>query len=110
MVLFKSGRSTSITKAKFSELESVLITREPDPVHGGTRLVTTWEYAFASISNRPFAEPGDTGAFVFTGLGGVVGLLWGGAERNDTGYVTPIEAIFDDIKRVTGAVEIRIPD
>lgn len=108
MVLFKSGRSTSITQARFNQLKSVLVTREPDPVHGGLRLVTTWEHAFVSISDKPFADPGDSGTFVFTELGGVIGLLWGGAERSTTGYVTPIEAIFDDIKRVTGAVEVRI--
>lgn len=108
MVVFKSGRSTSITQAKFHGLKSVLITREPIPMYGTFRLVTTWEYAFASISEGPFAEPGDSGTFVSTRLGGVVGLLWGGAERNDIGYVTPIEAVFDDIKKVTGAVEVRI--
>jgi hypothetical protein len=30
----------------------------------------------------------------------------GVAERSDTAYVTPIEAIFDDIKEVTGALEV----
>jgi hypothetical protein len=107
---FKSGRSTSITRARFSKLKSVLISQEPERVHGGLRPpkpVITWEYAFAS-SEGPFAESGDSGTFVFNQIGGVVGLLWGGAERSDTAYVTPIEAIFDDIKEVTGALEVRI--
>lgn len=107
--VFKSGRSTFLTKASFSSLKSVEIKREPDPSSPDcTRLVTRWEYGFASATRGAFVEPGDSGSFVFTIVRGVIGLFWGGSERHDVGYVTPIEDILNDIKVVTGASDVRI--
>jgi len=84
-----------------------MIHRVP-PGHGQFTTAVTFEHGFISISDRPFSEPSDSGTFVFAEDGDVIGLLWGGAERRNISYVTPIEDIFDDIKRVTGAMEVRI--
>lgn len=117
-VILKCGRSTAITRAVFSELECIHICRVEDPDHPGqVRIITSWEYVFAGTSRGcVFAGPsvgnlvewGDSGSFAFTEHGGVIGLLWGGAELNDVGYVTLIEDIFEDIKVVTGASDVRI--
>lgn len=61
-----------------------------------------------STSDGTFAEPGDSGAFLFDRLGQVVGILIGGFKRKETVYFTPIENIFDDIKEVTGAIDVQI--
>lgn len=40
--------------------------------------------------------------------GQVLGLLWGGRPYEGTTYVTDIREVFSDIKKVTGALEVRI--
>jgi hypothetical protein len=48
----------------------------------------------SSHENTPFALPADSGAAVIDILGGVVGILFGGADT--VGYVTPIKQIVTD--------------
>ncbi|OQD75914.1 hypothetical protein PENDEC_c005G04444 [Penicillium decumbens] len=107
---YKSGRSTFLTKGRYSELQSVHVHRVPISDDGKFRTVETFEHAFVSISGGPFSEGGDSGSFVFAEDGDVIALLWGGIERRDVTYVTPIEEVFDDIKRVTGALDVRIAE
>ena len=74
---------------------------------------TTYEHTVVNISSiSPFSGPGDLGSFVFDRGGGVIGLLTSGWERKFpyTTYFTPIENVFDDVKEVTGALEVRIAD
>ncbi|KAF5703945.1 hypothetical protein FMUND_12789 [Fusarium mundagurra] len=58
-------------------------------------------YAYAS--ERGFCTPGDSGSVVFDERAGIVGLVIGGHQNNNSynhgyGYVTPIEYVFKDIK------------
>lgn len=63
--------------------------------------------------DRPFARPGDSGAFVLDGLQRVIGLYWGSTKATlpvctDTFYFTPIKAVIDHIEEVTG-YQVRLP-
>ena len=72
------------------------------------RRLVTHEWEIIGKHQEPFAIPGDSGSFVGNGRGEVVGMLLGGHERTDTSIFTPMVEIFDDIKRITNAVEVRI--
>lgn len=55
-----------------------------------------------------FSEKGDSGAFITDKNAQVVGLLFAGADRKNVTYFTHIKDVFDDIKTVTGAVDVRV--
>lgn len=105
--LFKSGRSTGFTKGMYSGLRQVVIAKGLD-LHGEEASLPTFEHAIARWSYRPIAESGDSGAFVYTFTGEVVGLLVGSWERMDVAVFQYIFDVFEDIKMVTGAVDVRI--
>lgn len=58
--------------------------------------------------NDSFSKDGDSGSFVWDSEGYVVGMLWGGKEQSFVTYVTPMEAILEDIKIVCGASDVRL--
>ena len=106
--LFKSGRSTQFTEGKYSELRQVVIVKGLDP-HGREAPFPTFQHSIASFKNMTaFAYPGDYGSFVYTRIGEVVGLLVRGWERMNFTVFQPIFDVFEDIKRVTGATDVRI--
>lgn len=70
-------------------------------------MVITWDPAISS--NNEFAEPGDSGSLIYTNAGKVVGMLVGGNERLPTWTFSPIEDVFEDIKTVTRAEDVRLP-
>lgn len=91
-----------------NHFKSCQLSHKPDPQDPQKRItVETWEHAAESSAGN-FSEPGDSGSWVFTREGMVVGMVWGGSANSEVSYVTPIEAILDDIKQVTGAAEARI--
>lgn len=110
--LHKTGRTTQLTTGEYGGVVQAMIARELGP-HGQLQTKITYEHTVVVVdtySASPFSEPGDSGSFVYDRGGGVIGLLLGGWERKNSTYFTPIENIFDDIKDVTGAVEVRILD
>lgn len=108
--LQKAGRTTQFTTGDYANVVQSQISRERGP-HGQLQTKITHEHAVANTRSRsPFSEPGDSGAFVVDPRGGVIGLLIGGWDRKNSTYFTPIETVFDDIKDVTGAVEVRIAE
>ncbi|CAI7583811.1 unnamed protein product [Penicillium glandicola] len=75
----------------------------------GYYFVITWVSNIAtSESSIPFAEAGDSGAWITRVDGKVFGILTGGDPRKGTTFFCRISDIFDDIKDITGAVEVRI--
>ena len=58
--------------------------------------------------SHAFAEPGDSGSWVYTPTGEVFGVLHSGDLRKGTMRVASIVDIFNDIKTLTGATEVRI--
>lgn len=89
----------------YSQLRQVEIVKTL--LHGKEVSLPTFQHTI-SPSGPIFAEPGDAGSFIYTQTGEVVGLLVGGWERTSVGVFQPISDLFEDIKAVTGAVDVRI--
>lgn len=108
-IVCKSGRSTGVTNGSVNSPIEAHIVHEVDirsPT--GSKTIITWEHAIANIGPIPFSLPGDSGSFVCNTTQRVVGMIFGGSDRTGTSYYTPIGDIFADIKRVTGARDVRI--
>ncbi|KAJ5617636.1 hypothetical protein N7537_002750 [Penicillium hordei] len=108
--LHKCGRSTGITTGTYSFLDCVRFTETLDE-YGMAQTIPTWEHKVASGPDGSFAEKGDSGSWIYTQDGAVVGILKSGDQSKDTGTMTLMSEIFDDIKSITGATNVRIaPD
>lgn len=105
--LYKAGRTTRFTSGSYGNLKSVFFHRKMEEDKE-----IQWETFEHNITGPPtgewFSESGDSGAFIVDKGSKVVGLLFGGAERNNVTYFTHIDDVFDDIKMVTGAIDVRI--
>lgn len=88
------GKNSGSVHGQFNAIKSSIVW----PEHQG---VTT-EYVVVGRKGQAFALPGDSGGIVVNQTGALVGLLIAGAECRGTGYVTPIQVIWDDIKMRTG--------
>ncbi|KAJ5854876.1 hypothetical protein N7534_007419 [Penicillium rubens] len=107
--LYKSGRSTGMTTSAYHGLESVKLDRLKSKKGAGYDLVITWINTIAtSDDSYSFAEGGDSGSWITRVDGKVFGILAGGDERLGTTYFCRINDVFDDIKDITGAAEVRI--
>lgn len=63
----------------------------------------TREYAICGDGGESFAKKGDSGAFVLNREGDLVGILVAATEATTgVAYVTPIQAVVDDIHAQTG--------
>ncbi|OQE40055.1 hypothetical protein PENCOP_c006G07811 [Penicillium coprophilum] len=107
--IHKSGRSTSMTASLYHGLESVQLDRLKSDKGPGYNFSIIWIYKTATPEDSfSFAEPGDSGAWMTRMDGKVLGILTGADERQSTHYFCRISDVFDDIKDITGAVEVRI--
>lgn len=105
--LYKIGRATGFTKAKYGGLEVAHIAERV--VDGELTTVKTWEHTFVAESQiNPVVMKGDPGSLVFNRSGRVVGLLFGGSFSGDVGYFTHILDVVEHIKSLTKAVDFRI--
>ena len=105
--LFKIGRATGFTKARYGNLDSVHIAERV--VDGKLTTVKTWEHTFVTESKiSPVVMKGDFGSLVFNRSGRVVGLMFGGSFLGDVGYFTHILDVVEHIKSFTKAVDVRI--
>lgn len=105
--LQKCGRSTGITTGTYSLLQCIRFTEALDE-YGIPQVIPTWEHKIASDPDSSFAEKGDSGSWIYTPSGDVVGVLNSGDESKYTGTMTLMSDIFDDIKSITGATNVRI--
>ncbi|KAJ4265050.1 hypothetical protein NW762_005294 [Fusarium torreyae] len=102
---WKVGTTTEATAGYFHKYKPFV--KMTDEAYMG--LGPSKEYVFQAYKsigekgNNTFSLPGDSGSVVFDHKGGIVGLLFSGQTPNNVrlGYslVTPIEHVFDDIKR-----------
>jgi hypothetical protein len=100
-VVWKHGRSTHFTHGLSNGIKS-------DFKCAATGLITD-EWAILDTKNHAnwvFSAGGDSGSLVWDSEGFVNGLLWGGRVENLATYVTPIEAVIDDIKKVCGTNDV----
>lgn len=107
LVLWKYGPVTGLTRGSYSGVKTAHIrTRIVD---GQGKSVATWEHTLsASCSEGAVVDEGDSGSLVFTEELSVVGMVFGGALGGDIGYFTHIQDLVADIKRVTGARDVRL--
>ncbi|KXG53650.1 uncharacterized protein PGRI_007000 [Penicillium griseofulvum] len=107
--LYKSGRSTGETTSVYHGLGSVTLDRIESKDGARYYPVITWVCKTSNAeSSFPFAVRGDSGAWITRVDGKVFGILTGGDERQGTTLFCRINDVFDDIKDITGAVDIRI--
>ncbi|CZR54025.1 uncharacterized protein PAC_03908 [Phialocephala subalpina] len=101
-IVWKFGRSTHHTCGVVNDVTSIYNSKEG--------LVSDEWLIIDKTQNGDdaFSKSGDSGSFVWDSDGFVVGLLWGGKEQVFGTYVTPIETLFEDIKNVCGAREVKI--
>lgn len=110
MRLYKLGGKTGFTGGILNGV------READ-LHGWTEDAQGRLGFFRGKANliMPFActtfgDPGDSGSFVIDGEGRFAGLYFGGDQSRGTGLFIEAKDLFEDIKHVTGARDVRIPE
>ncbi|KAJ9295969.1 hypothetical protein DTO271G3_5544 [Paecilomyces variotii] len=104
--VFKAGRTTGYTQGTYNSLESAVIADKI--VNGETVRTYTLEHAVCGRHGQCFGDQGDSGSFVFTYSGTVIGTIFGGNTDRPISYFTHIVDIFNDIKKITGASNVRI--
>ncbi|RAK98803.1 uncharacterized protein BO80DRAFT_447165 [Aspergillus ibericus CBS 121593] len=109
MRLFKSGRSTQNTEGRYAGVMQARIHRETN-TQGERVPVVTYEHEISALYGKIFAEPGDSGSWIYTQNGAVVGMLIGGSERMNTFDFIEIGDLMRDIQVVTGALEVRVAE
>ncbi|EFR03826.1 hypothetical protein MGYG_06825 [Nannizzia gypsea CBS 118893] len=102
------GRSTKKTRGLFSGLSSAHI-RTPDG-QGGISNIVTHEYTVTGASGMLFSDPGDSGALVFDDTANCIGLIFVGNKYTRASYITLLPDLFNGIKIITGAVNVRIAE
>ncbi|PGH30409.1 hypothetical protein GX50_06814 [[Emmonsia] crescens] len=55
-----------------------------------------------------FSKRGDSGSFIVDGMTNFVGLLFSENEHPGITYYTPVNILFEDIKKMTGARAVRL--
>ena len=108
--VFKWGRTTHLTRGRYrgserSEIKSW--TRDSD----GNKVETAGpESVIVGMGyGTIFSRGGDSGAFVVDRFGSLVGLTWAGNDNTGVTYVMQVDDLFEDIKSMTGAIEVRLP-
>ncbi|KAM5434506.1 hypothetical protein McanCB56680_001811 [Microsporum canis] len=70
----------------------------------------TLEHTVTGASGTLFSDPGDSGALVFDSVANCIGLIFAGNTFSRASYITLLPDLFDDIKTITGVVDVRIAE
>ena len=125
-IVFKQGRTTGLTMGRVSPVQELLsaeallymrailpTTKSPD----GEDIILTFEWTAVALTpaasgngleiakDRPFAMPGDSGAWVITEDAAVVGMVWSGTEKR--AYITDMAAVNESVRALTSG-ELRL--
>lgn len=103
--MHKIGRVSGLTHGWYSALKSCLLSNETKDGHTVVR--QTWEHVVTKPSEA-FLELGDSGSLLFNTSGDVLGILFGASEQGDIAYFTPTQDLLQDIRSITGVLEIRM--
>ena len=107
--MIKCGRTTGWTEGLINGIDEYHFDDRGNPNPDGTYpRAVSHNPLVLSQSRSPFAEKGDSGAFVLNELGKLVGIVIGGSSVGDHSFMTSINDIFDDIIRITGAKAVRL--
>ncbi|EER42729.1 conserved hypothetical protein [Histoplasma capsulatum H143] len=107
--LYKIGRRTNFTSGRYQGLHSVHLESWKTDKNGKKTVVVTEEEAVTRKNGLQFCAQGDSGSFIFDVEMKFVGLLFAGNMETGVGYFTPAAILFEDIKAMTGALEVRLP-
>ena len=109
-LLVKFGKKTNATEGRFNGLRSFLAHLGRVDAHGRFIEVETMEHSIARLKNSGalFSECGNSGAAVLNDVGQFVGLLFAGNYSAKVSYFIPWKRLFDDIKLITGAMDLRL--
>ncbi|EER36451.1 conserved hypothetical protein [Histoplasma capsulatum H143] len=107
--LYKIGRRTNFTTGKYQSLRTLHLESWKTDDKGKKLVVVTEEEAIASKKGSLFSAKGDSGSFIFDEEANFVGLLFAGNMDTGVGYFTPATILFEDIKAMTGALDVRLP-
>lgn len=110
--VFKIGASTKSTVGVYAGLQAGCIIAEERYMTERTEAqLISREYTFIGPRDKAFAHKGDSGAVVWDDKGGILGLLFRGLQPHQAGeqgytFVTPIEDVFESIKKTSeGRIE-----
>ncbi|KAI9877020.1 MAG: hypothetical protein M1830_005015, partial [Pleopsidium flavum] len=70
---------------------------------------TTRAWPFYPRARYGLGTRGDSGTWIFTEDGGVLGMITSYNHMAHMTYYTPIYVVFEHIKQVSGATEVRLP-
>lgn len=108
MRLVKIGRRTGFTEG---QLDGIRLA----DIQSWVQVDGVWSSAkgrvhlVAPLHKSVFGDPGDSGSFVMSMAGSFVGLYMGGDRDRGTGLFIAAKDLFEDIKRITGATDVRVP-
>ncbi|MCJ1379323.1 hypothetical protein MMC17_002424 [Xylographa soralifera] len=109
--LFKFGRSTDFTMGLYSGVGQCLIQSWKQGPDGKLIQSTGRDHMVISGPVHDpihFSRSGDSGAFVMDRRGNLIGLLFGGNPGNKVSFFTSAADLFEDIKLMTGAVDVDV--
>jgi hypothetical protein len=133
-----SSRSTFVSKSKFDKLTSAIklyYDKNLDKycpfsrIHGSgcesglsdgqllvppvvvqlNNMAPTIEWTFKPRRKNGLGTFGDSGTWLYTATGELLGQVLGYDPRNDVAFYTPIHLIFDHIKKLTEATDLQLP-
>ncbi|KAG5288483.1 14-3-3 protein epsilon [Histoplasma capsulatum G186AR] len=107
--LYKIGRRTNFTSGRYQGLHSVHLESWKTDKTDKKAVAVMEEAAVTDKNGLQFCAPGDSGSFIFDVETKFVGLLFAGNMETGVGYFTPAAILFEDIKAMTGALEVRLP-
>ncbi|DAA74801.1 TPA_exp: Uncharacterized protein A8136_2219 [Trichophyton benhamiae CBS 112371] len=111
--VFKIGRSTGFTRGIVNGLETTKLRSWTFGGPSGDTPIQKCGIEWSIVpdnSKDSFSARGDSGAFVLDDNAHMVGLVFAGNTYCTTTYMTPVAAIFEDIKKITGACGVRVFD
>jgi hypothetical protein len=100
LLVVKNGRATGTTIGRLASMESFVRRYLEHGIKETSIDIAVYSYG---NSDGPFSAPGDSGAIVLDGNGGLVGLLTSGAgatDQTDVTYLTPYWWIEEQMKKV----------
>jgi hypothetical protein len=113
--VWKVGTTTGPTTATYHRKKAACGLTDDSYLSDAMEKYKSTEYIFQSHAGVKFCARGDSGSAVWDQDGGIVGILFRGHSINKSfdagyGYVTPIESVFEDIKKFSkgGITDIRI--
>ncbi|KGO53834.1 hypothetical protein PEX2_023620 [Penicillium expansum] len=101
---FRQGLTWGLTNGL--QEPAFLMSRE----NGYTETIVIHRDVVLGLNGKPFANKGDSGTFVFTGDGILLGMMYGGRRgaNSNVNYIMRTVDLLQDIKERTGAKDIRL--